>query len=118
MVGTNAVATACDPAWRVALSPQYQTGDGVWHGGRRVFNRIYYPAVNDRYAAGSFHSLDLTCCIPYWDDGDGTERFVPLCQYPWRIHAGFWTEMPAGPARFADVYSDPAPSSCPSTAPQ
>jgi len=40
------------------------------------------------------------------------------CQYPWRIHAGFWTETPAGPARFADVYSDPAPSSCPSTAPQ
>jgi hypothetical protein len=38
MVGTNAVAAACDPAWRVALSPQYQTGDGEWHGGRRVFN--------------------------------------------------------------------------------
>jgi len=113
MVGTTAVAAACDPAWRVALSPQYQTGDGEWHGGRRVFNHIYYPAVNDYYAAGSPRSLDLTCCILYWDDGDGTERFVPLCQYAWRIHAGFWTETPDGPARFADAYSDPAPATCP-----
>jgi hypothetical protein len=112
MVGTNAVAGACDPQWRVALSPQYQTGDGVWHGGRRVFNHIYYPAVNAYYAAGSVHTLDLTCCVLYWDDGDGTEAFAPLCQYPWRIHAGFWTETPIGAARFADAYSDPAPATC------
>jgi hypothetical protein len=112
MVGTNAVAATCDPAWRVALSPQYQTGDGVWHGGRRVFNHIYYPAANDYYAAGSTQALDLACCILYWDDGDGTEQFAPLCQYPWRIHAGFWTETRAGPARFADTYSDPASATC------
>jgi len=112
MVGTNAVAATCDPAWRVALSPQYQTGDGEWHGGRRVFSHIYYPAANDYYPAGSMHALDLTCCILYWDNGDGTERYTPLCQYPWRIHAGFWTETPVGPAKFADAYSDPAPATC------
>ena len=105
MVGTNAVAATCDPQWRVALSPQYQAGDGEWHGGRRVFNHIYYPA-------GSTHALDLTCCILYWDNGDGTEQYTPLCQYPWRIHAGFWTETPTGPAKFADAYSDPAPATC------
>ena len=53
MVGTNAVQATCDPAWRVALSPQYQTEDGLWHGGRRVFNHIYYPAINRYFAAGS-----------------------------------------------------------------
>ena len=112
MVGTNAVATTCDPGWPVALSPQYQTGDGAWHGGRRVFNHIYYPAANDYYAAGSTHALDPACCILYWDDGDGTEQYAPLCQYPWRIHAGFWTDTPAGPAKFDDAYSDPAPATC------
>jgi hypothetical protein len=112
MVGTTAVSGACDPQWRVALSPQYQTEDGLWHGGRRVFNHIYYPGVNAYYDAGTAHSLDLACCILYWDDGDGTEAFAPLCQYPWRIHAGFWTETPIGAVRFADAYSEPAPATC------
>jgi hypothetical protein len=113
MVGTTAVAGTCDPAWRVALSPQYQTGDGVWHGGRRVFNHIFYPAAYAYYPAGSSQAVELTCCILYWDDGDGTEHYGPLCQYPWRIHAGFWTETPIGPAKFADAYSDTAPATCP-----
>jgi hypothetical protein len=113
MVGTNAVSGACDPEWRVALSPQYQTEDGLWRGGRRVFNHIYYPAVNAYFAPGSVQALDLTCCILYWDNGDGTERFTPLCRYPWRIHAGFWTEMPVGAVKFADAYSDAAPATCP-----
>jgi hypothetical protein len=112
MVGTSAVSGACDPQWRVALSPQYQTEDGLWHGGRRVFNHIYYPAANAYYGAGTTHSLDLACCILYWDDGDGTEALAPLCQYPWRIHAGLWTETPVGAVRFADAYSDPAPATC------
>lgn len=113
MVGTNTVAGACDPEWRVALSPQYQTPDGEWHGGRRVFNHIYYPSVNTYFPAGSAQSVDLSCCVLYWDDGDGTEAFAPLCRYPWRIHAGFWTEAPIGPVKFADAYSDPAPATCP-----
>ena len=112
MVGTDAVSGACGPAWRVALSPQYQTGDGLWHGGRLVFNHIYYPAANAYYAPGSGHTITLSCCVLYWDDGDGTEQFAPLCQYPWRIHAGFWTETTVGPVRFADAYSDPAPATC------
>jgi hypothetical protein len=113
MVGTNLVSGACDPEWRVALSPQYQTADGLWHGGRRVFNHIYYPAANTYFAPGSAHVIDLACCILYWDNGDGTERFTPLCRHPWRIHAGFWTETAVGPVRFADAYSDPAPATCP-----
>jgi hypothetical protein len=117
MVGTNAVQATCDPAWRVALSPQYQTEDGLWHGGRRVFNHIYYPAINRYFAAGSAQTVDLACCILYWDNGDGTEAFAPLCQYAWRVHAGFWTETPVGPAKFDDAYSDPAPATCPSGSP-
>ena len=112
MVGTNATAATCDPVWRVALSPQYQTEEGVWHGGRRVFNHIYYPSVNTYFDAGTSHAEDLACCILYWDDGDGTEAFAPLCQYPWRIHAGFWTPTPIGAVKFADAYSDPAPATC------
>jgi hypothetical protein len=112
MVGTDGVAGTCEPGWRVALSPQYQTEDGLWHGGRRVFNHIYYPAANAYYAPGSDHSITLSCCVLYWDDGDGTEQFAPLCQYPWRIHAGFWTDTTAGPVKFADAYSDPAPATC------
>ena len=106
------VEAACDPSWRVALSPQYQTDDGLWHGGRRVFNHIYYPDLNTYFGAGSHQTVDLACCILYWDNGDGTEAFRPLCQYPWRIHAGFWTETPLGPAKFADAYSDAAPATC------
>jgi len=117
MVGTNAVQATCDPAWRVALSPQYETEDGLWHGGRRVFNHIYYPAINTYFAAGSAQAVDLACCVLYWDDGDGTEAFAPLCQYPWRVHAGFWTETPVGPAKFADAYSESAPATCPSRSP-
>jgi hypothetical protein len=112
MVGTTAVAGACDPQWRVALSPQYQTGDGQWHGGRRVFSHIYYPSVNTYFPPGSAQSVELSCCVLYWDDGDGTEAFAPLCQYPWRIHAGFWTEAPIGPVKFADAYSEAAPATC------
>ena len=112
MVGTDAVSGTCGPGWRVALSPQYQTGDGLWHGGRLVFNHIYYPAANAYYPPGSGHTITLSCCVLYWDDGDGTEQFAPLCQYPWRIHAGFWTETTVGPVRFADAYSDPAPATC------
>jgi hypothetical protein len=112
MVGTTAVAATCDPSWRVALSPQYQTEDGLWHGGRRVFNHIYYPAANAYFGAGSSHSVDLACCILYWDDGDGTEDFVPLCRRPWRIHAGFWTETAIGAVRFTDAYSEPVPATC------
>ncbi len=112
MVGTNSVEAVCDPSWRVALSPQYQTDDGLWHGGRAVFNHIYYPAINRYFDAGSDHTVDLACCILYWDDGDGTEAFAPLCRYPWRVHAGFWTETPLGAVRFADAYSDPAPATC------
>jgi hypothetical protein len=112
MVGTTAVTGACGPEWRVALSPQYQTGDGVWHGGRQVFAHIYYPAANTYFDAGTSHTMDVTCCILYWDDGDGTEAFAPLCRYPWRIHAGFWTETPIGAVKFADAYSDPAPATC------
>jgi hypothetical protein len=113
MVGTNALQATCDPAWLVALSPQYQTEDGLWHGGRRVFNHIYYPSINTYFDAGSTQAVDLGCCVLYWDNGDGTEAFRPLCQYAWRIHAGFWTQTPAGPARFADAYSEPAPATCP-----
>ena len=113
MVGTNAVSGACGPQWRVALSPQYRTGDGLWHGGRRVFNHIYYPSPASYFPAGSDQAMSLACCVLYWDDGDGTERFAPLCQYPWRIHAGFWTETAIGPVKFADAYSDPAPATCP-----
>jgi len=112
MVGTDAVSGTCGPGWRVALSPQYQTEDGLWHGGRRVFNHIYYPAANAYYAPGSEHAITLSCCVLYWDDGDGTEQFAPLCRYSWRIHAGFWTETAVGPVRFADAYSDPAPATC------
>ena len=74
MVGTNAVQAACDPAWRVALSPQYQTQDGLWHGGRRVFNHIYYPALTTYFDASSSQAVDLACCILYWDNGDGRRR--------------------------------------------
>jgi len=112
MVGATSVQAACDPSWRVALSPQYETDDGLWHGGRRVFNHIYYPDITTYYGAGSDHTVDLACCILYWDNGDGTEAFRPLCRYPWRIHAGFWTETPVGPVKFADAYSDPAPATC------
>ena len=79
-----------------------------------VFNHIYYPAVNTYFDAGSTQTQDPTCCVLYWDDGDGTEAFTPLCRNPWRIHAGFWTETPAGPAKFADAYSDPTTVTCPS----
>lgn len=112
MVGTTAVSGTCSSQWRVALSPQYQTADGLWHGGRHVFNHIYYPAANAYYPAGRDQMISLACCVLYWDDGDGTELFTPLCQYPWRIHAGFWTESAIGPVRFADAYSEPAPATC------
>jgi hypothetical protein len=112
MVGTNAVSGSCGPEWRLALSPQYQTDDGLWHGGRRVFNHIYYPSANSYFPAASEQAISLACCVLYWDDGDGTEQFAPLCQFPWRIHAGFWTESAAGPVKFADAYSDPAPATC------
>jgi hypothetical protein len=118
MVGTNSVSATCAPAWRVALSPQYQADDGTWHGGRLVFNHIYYPAVNTYFDAGSTQTQDPTCCVLYWDDGDGTEAFTPLCRNPWRIHAGFWTETPAGPAKFADAYSDPTTVTCPEPQPR
>ena len=62
-----------------------------------MFNHIYYPALTTYFDASSTQAVDLACCILYWDNGDGTETFAPLCQYPWRIHAGFWTETPAGP---------------------
>jgi hypothetical protein len=112
IVGTNAASGACSPEWRMALSPQYQTEDGLWHGGRRVFNHIYYPAANTYFPPGSEHAVSTVCCVLYWDDGDGTEQFAPLCQYAWRIHAGYWTETAIGPVKFADAYSDPAPATC------
>lgn len=118
MVGTNAVSATCDRAWRVALSPQYQDYDGTWHGGRRVFNHIYYPSANTTFDAGTTQTVDLACCILYWDNGDGTEAFVPLCRNPWRIHAGFWTETPMGSVRFADAYSDPTAATCPEPHPR
>ena len=118
MVGTNAVQATCDPTWRVALSPQYQTEDGLWHGGRRVFNHIYYPAINRYFAAGLAQTVDLACCILYWDNGWMTEAFAPLCQYAWRVHAGFLDlSTLVGPVKFDDAYSDPAPATCPSGSP-
>jgi len=112
MVGTTTTTATCTADWRVALSPQYQTSDGAWHGGTTVFNHIYYPAFNAFYNGGTTHTQDPACCILYWDDGDGTENFVPLCRYPWRIHAGYWTPTDIGRAKVADAYSEPTVPTC------
>ena len=118
MVGTNSVSATCDPAWRVALSPQYQADDGRGTGAGGSSTTSTTRRSTRTSTPGAPRPRIPTCCVLYWDDGDGTEAFTPLCRNPWRIHAGFWTETPAGPAKFADAYSDPTPVTCPEPRPR